>query len=162
MSKAPKPVDVISSHLTKEEIANRKEAEAKLKGRSDLVYKIPKSLSKIEKKVYKFLIEELRASDILTNLDSEILIITTDSIIKMEECRKIINELGVVITKSDGGVYKNPAQAVYKEYFAIYSKCMLELPLSPSSRARLGNINLNNEKDKKDPLLNAVNKNKKE
>ena len=39
-----KPIELSSGHYTKEEIEQRKEAEEKLKGNSDLVYKVPKQL----------------------------------------------------------------------------------------------------------------------
>ena len=95
-----KPIELSTGHYTKEEIEQRKEAEEKLKGNSDLVYEIPKQLkAKKEKDMYLFLVGELKASNILNNLDINILIQTVNSIFQMEEANKKIKEFGQVIQK---------------------------------------------------------------
>ena len=93
-----KPIELSTGHYTKEEIEQRKEAEEKLKGNSDLVYEVPKQLKgKKEKDMYLFLVGELKASNILINLDINILIKTVNSIFQMEEANKKIKEFGQVI-----------------------------------------------------------------
>ncbi|MDK0745836.1 phage terminase small subunit P27 family [Clostridium perfringens] len=156
MAKASKPVNLLNKHLTKEEIANRKEQEEKLKGRDNKVYRTPATLSKEGKKVYKNLVGELRESNILNNLDIEILLTTVDSILRMQECKDIIDKTGVILTKEDGTLYRNPATTIYKDYNAIYNKCCMELGLSPSSRSKLSLINVNAQQNKNDPLLAAL------
>ena len=156
MAKAPKPIELQNKHLTKEEIENRKEQEERLKGADNKVYKPPKNLSKEEKKIYKFLVNELKESGILCNLDITILKTTVDSIRRMEECKKNIDTYGVVLTKEDGSLYRNPATIIYKDYNSIFNKCCMELGLSPSARARLAQFNIQAEKDKEDPVLKAL------
>nr|WP_301335083.1 phage terminase small subunit P27 family [Holtiella tumoricola] len=127
-----------------------------MKGNSDLVYEPPKHLSNKEKSLYTFLVEELRASGILNNLDVTMLEATVDSIVKMQEANKLIKKHGLVIEKSDGSLQRNPASTIYKDYNAIFNKCCMELGLSPSARARLSVINANTKKNNEDPLLKIL------
>ena len=158
---AAKPVDMQTAHLTKEQIQNRKEAEDALKGNDDLVYIVPSELkTKPEKELYTFLVTELKNTGILQNLDREILIQCVNSIIKMRDANKAIKKYGMVNEKADGTLSKNPACSIYKDYQTIYYQCLLQLGLSPSSRAKLALINVNTQQQKDDPLLNILNKNK--
>lgn len=157
MARSAKPVDLQTSHLTRKEITERKEAEEKLKGNDDLVYTPPTSLkTKKEKELYKFLVEQLKASGILNNLDIQILAQTVDSIIKMQDANKLIKKYGMVIEKEDGTLQKNPAVTIYKEYQQIFYQCCMSLGLSPSSRAKLSIINLADKNNKEDPTLKAL------
>lgn len=157
MARASLPVELQKAHLTKEEIQERKQQEEQLKGNDDLVYSLPKQLkSKKEKELYLFLVEELKASGILNNLDINILIQTVDSIVKMEEANKLMKKHGLVLYKEDGSGQKNPAVQVYKDYQTIFYQCCLQLGLSPSARAKLGNINLQNKQNNEDPLLKVL------
>lgn len=156
MAKAPKPIELQNKHLTKEEIENRKEQEERLRGADNKVYKTPKNLSKEEKKIYKFLVGELKESGILCNLDITILKTTCDAICRMEECRNNINQHGVVLEKEDGTLYRNPATTIYKDYNSIFNKCCMEIGLSPSSRSRLAQFNINSIQEKEDPLLQIL------
>ncbi|MDZ4994385.1 phage terminase small subunit P27 family [Clostridium perfringens] len=158
MARSSKPVELIkeSSRLTKEEYESRKLQEEKLKGNDDKVYKAPSYLSKVEKKIYKNLVKELQTSNILNNLDITILVTCVDSIVKMEECRQLINENGLVVTKTDGTLTRNPASTIYKDYNAIFNKCCMELGLSPSARSKLSVINMNAKANDEDPLLKAL------
>lgn len=156
MAKAAKPAELQSKHFTKAEIADRKEAEEKLKGNDDLVYKPPRHLQPEEKKLYKFMVKELEVSGILCNLDINILEETVDSICRMRECRDLITQYGILIIKENGDMVKNPACVAYKDYCAIFNKCCMELGLSPSSRARLAQVNINAKQNEEDPLLQAL------
>ncbi|RMC95198.1 phage terminase small subunit P27 family [Clostridium autoethanogenum] len=156
MALSAKPVDLQRSHLTKQEITERKEEEQKLKGNNNKVYKAPSYLSKEEKKLYKFIVKELEASNILNNLDITILETTVDAIVKMKECKKILDEHGLVIPKEDGTLSRNPASLIYKDYVNIFNKCCAEIGLSPSSRAKLSVINVNAKSAKEDPVLQAL------
>ncbi|AGY77978.1 phage terminase small subunit P27 family [Clostridium autoethanogenum] len=156
MALSAKPVDLQRSHLTKQEITERKEEEQKLKGNNNKVYKAPSYLSKEEKKLYKFIVKELEASNILNNLDITILETTVDAIVKMKECKKILDEHGLVTPKEDGTLSRNPASLIYKDYVNIFNKCCNELGLSPSSRAKLSVINVNAKSTKEDPVLQAL------
>jgi len=153
----PLPVNLQSSNLTKVEIAKREAEEKKLKGKSTKVYRAPTHLSKEEKKVYRFIVNELKESDVLNNLDITIVEVAADSVLKMKECKDIIEDLGIVLS-SGGKKVKNPAINAFKDYNTIYNKCCMELGLSPSARARLASINVQKKTTGDDPLLNALRK----
>lgn len=156
MARASKPVDLQTSHLTKEEYESRKEQEKKLKGNDNLVYKPPKNLSKDGKKLYKFLVNELKESGILNNLDITILETCVDAILKMQECNELLEEHGLIITKADGSLVRNPASTIYKDYNAIFNKCCMELGMSPSARSKLASINVQAKENKEDPIIKAL------
>lgn len=156
MARAPKPVDITNKHLTKQEIEERRQAEKKLKGNSNLVYKSPKKLSAPEKRFYRFFVDELQTSGILCNLDINILEQTCTAIVKMQECKDFINEHGIVIVKENGDMVKNPACNAYKDYNTIFNKGMQELGLSPSSRSKLAQMNVNAKQEADDPLLKIL------
>ena len=155
MAKASKPVALIkeSSKLTKQEIKDRLEQEAKLKGNDNLVYEIPQNLSNKEQKIYEFLITELQPSGILNNLDMVILETTANAIAMMEDCKALIKKHGLIKVSDSGALIRNPASIIYKDYVNIFNKCCMELGMSPSARAKLGNINLQDKQKKEDPLL---------
>jgi len=161
MPTAAKPVSMQTAHLTAEEKQNRTEAEEALKGNDDLVYIVPSELkTKPEKELYTFLVTELKNTGILQNLDREILIQCVDSIIKMRDANKAIKKYGMVNVKADGTLSKNPACSIYKDYQTIYYQCLLQLGLSPSSRAKLALINVNTQADKDDPVKQLQKRNK--
>lgn len=156
MARHSKPADLATGKIGKDAIEKRKVQEEKLKGNSDKVYDPPKHLSKIEKELYIFLVEELRASGILNNLDITMLETTVDAIVKMKEANKLIKKYGLLVEKADGTLQRNPASTIYKDYNSIFNKCCMEIGLSPSARARLSVINVNAQKDSEDPLLQLL------
>lgn len=145
-----KPVNIISKNLTNDEIKVRTENEKKLKGKNNIVYNPPDTMSDKEKETYKFLVNELHASDILSNLDIVLLEQTVECIIKLNQIRQETINLPLIQQKN--------YTAMYKEYFNMYLKCCAELGLSPASRAKIANANIIDDKNKKDPLLKVLGK----
>lgn len=157
MAKATKPVCLLeSSRLTKEEIQARQEQEDKLKGNNTLVYDIPEYLTEEEKLVYKFLVDELKESNILNNLDIEILTIASNTIVSLHKERKLLRNEGSVVTKVNGDVTKNPRFSIVKELEKTFQWVCRELALSPSTRASLSLINANAMQQEQDPLLRVL------
>lgn len=136
LARAPKPVALQSSHLTKEEKEVREEKEKKLKGNNDKVYIPPKGMRKVVKDIYMNIVEELREADILNNLDIELLSTTAYSIYRMRTARKKLDKEGLVIEGARGPI-KSPYVQVEKDYQGIFHTGCLQLGLSPSSRAKL-------------------------
>lgn len=166
MAKAALPLELQTKHLTKQEIEARKTEELKLNGNDSLVYKTPRGLSKEERKVYKFLTKELEVSGILNNLDITILKTTANAICMMDECKDSISKNGLVIEifdKDEDGkaflvkVIRNPSSKIYIDYVTIFNKGMMELGMSPSSRAKLAQLNVNAKVEKEDEVTKALN-----
>lgn len=156
MPKASKPVSMMNKHLSKDEVEALKEAEAKVKTASDRVYEIPTDIIKSEQEVYKFIVEEMKELDILTNLDIERIKICANAVVNIRQARVLIRKYGLVYEKPDGSLQKNPAVNVLKDYEAIYSKCEKELCLSPQSRMALSKMMADIQANSEDELLKIL------
>lgn len=152
MARPPKSVDQSNWHMTKAEMETRKQAEEKIKGADDLITRTPSWLGKEAKKIYKFLIEQFKQTGILTNLDKETVAICADTIAKMREAQKLIDELGLIV---DGKA--NPAINIYEKYSKIYAKMITELGLSPTARSRMALTQVKAQQEEQDPILKIIN-----
>ncbi|MBS4539815.1 phage terminase small subunit P27 family [Clostridium sp. D2Q-11] len=150
MARPAKSVDVMSKNLTKEEYEARKAAEESLKGGSDKI-KPPIYLNDKAKSIFNYIVEELKESGILTNLDVYILATCANAIVRIQEAEEILNE---GLFEKDGKV-KN-ALRVKESYTKEFFRCTNELSLSPQSRAKLANINIQKQLEKDDPVLKLL------
>ena len=148
MALAPKTVDLISGHLTKEEINKRREAENKLKGNNDLI-KPPSYLSSKQKRIFNFISKELVNVNILNNLDITLLEVCSVAIDRIRDIESKIN-------KNPDLILNNKLITIKTKYTQQFFKCMQELGLSPSSRARLALLNIQKEDKETDPLLKIL------
>lgn len=126
-----------TSHLTKDEVEKRQEAEKKIKGNNNKVYKPPKGIPDDVKKIYKTLVTELKEADILNNLDIELLITTSYAIFRMRKARNYMDQYGEIDVGPKGTNVKSPYVQIEKDYQAIFHTGCLQLGLSPSSRAKI-------------------------
>lgn len=162
MAKASKPstlIELESFSGNKDKLNKRIEMEESLRGGDDKVYKPPKHLNKNTKKVYKAIVEELKQSGILTNVDSYILETTADAIVRMRNCTILIDTYGELIDRTDKRtkqveLMKNPAITAYKDYQQIFLQGCRELGMSPSQRAKIGQLNI--EKAEEDGLNDLI------
>ena len=148
MARPCKSVNMMSKNLTKEEKEVRLEIEKKLKGNADKI-KPSKDLSTRQKKIFKFIVEELKASDILGNVD----------IYLLEECSIAIDRMQrieIEINKNEEKMFDSDIRKTKESYRQSYFRCCNELCLSPQSRAKLSNINLQAKQQQEDPLLKAL------
>lgn len=148
MARPSKSVKLTAKNLSKEELDIRDMVEEKLKGNSDKIVP-PKYLSADQKKIYNFIVAELEASGVLSNLDTYILETACISIDRIKEIEMKINQdFGNIINKS--------LMSAKDKYTKDFFRCCNELCLSPQSRAKLGNINLKAQEDAEDPLLKLL------
>lgn len=148
MARPSKSVKVMSKNLTKEERELRLAAEEKLKGGADNISP-PTHLNASQKKIFNYIIEQLNESGILGNLDTYILSQASIAIDRLQQIEKIIN-------KDINRMYDKDLMKAKSEYTKDFFRCCNELSLSPQSRAKLGNINLQAEQEKQDPLLQVL------
>lgn len=153
MARPPKPIALMTSNLSKEEVENRKEAEKKVKGNNNKVYRPRKELPDQVKSIYKSIANELKEADVLSNLDIDLLETTAYAIYRMRQARDRINKDGIVIT-TPKGIAKHPAINIEKDYQSIFQNGCIQLGLSPSARAKLAIIHL--ESDKEESLEDKV------
>lgn len=148
MARPCKSVEVISKHLTRDEIQKRKEQEEKLKGSADDI-KPPSFLSKEQRKIFKYIVKQLEIAGILGNLDVYIL----------ATCSIAIDRLQVIETKINediNNLYNKDLMSTKDKYMKDFFRCCNELSLSPQSRAKLGNLNIQAQKENEDAVKLAL------
>ncbi len=148
MARPTKSVKTMSKNLTKEEKSIRAKMEEKLRGDTDNISP-PKHLNARQKKIFNYIVEELAASEIIGNLDIYILGTCSIAIDRLQEIEKMIN-------KDIEKLYDKDLLSAKDKYTKDFFRCTNELSLSPQSRAKLGNINLQKKKKDEDPLLKIL------
>lgn len=142
-------IEVQSRHNTKEEIEERKKAQEELRGPGDKIENPPDYLTDDQVKIYNFIIEELKASGILGNLDVFLLATCSIAIDRLQYIEGIIN-------KKPRAICNKELMSAKDKYNKDFFRCCNELSLSPQSRAKFGNLKLKAKADEEDPLLKAL------
>ncbi|MFQ9979568.1 P27 family phage terminase small subunit [Clostridium cadaveris] len=137
---------------TKDEINERNENEEKLKGKADNISPT-QDLNDNQLSIFNFIKNELEESKLLGNLDSFILTTCVIAIDRLQYIEEKINDKQNLIFNKDLMNSK-------KVYTADFLRCCNELSLSPQSRAKLANLNLNAKQDKEDDALNTIRRKK--
>ncbi|MDB1935129.1 phage terminase small subunit P27 family [Clostridium tertium] len=148
MARPCKPIETQSRHNTKEEIEARKKQEEKLKGLADKI-KPPKYLNKDQKKIFKYIVDELKASGILSNLDIYVLATCSIAISRLTEIEKQIN-------KDITNLWDKTLMSSKDKYTKDFFRCCNELSLSPQARAKIGSLALQAKEKEEDPLIKAL------
>ena len=145
MARPSKSVALQTRDMSNEERQSRLENEQKLKGNSDNII-APSYLNEQQKKIFDYIVNELRASNILGNLDIYILATCSIAIDRLQTIETMINNNSELLF--DKGLL-----ATKDKYTKDLFRCTNELSLSPSSRSKLANINYQIKQDEQDPLL---------
>jgi len=138
----PTHLKVVSgkSHMTKEEVKARIEAEEQLTPKADKV-KPPSWLSKEAKKEWKAIAPELIRLGLLTNIDINALAVYCDAVAKYAEAAKRLDEEGIIVeyTNARGAtnLVRSPWTQIASQYATIIRQFLSEFGLSPSARASL-------------------------
>jgi len=148
MARPCKSVVVMSKNLTQEELKARQKHEQKLKGKADKL-KPPSYLNSRQKKIFKYIVSELESAGILGNLDIYILTTVSIAIDRLQEIETMINE-------DIQNAFDSNVIGAKKKYTDDLYRCCNELSLSPQARAKLGNINIETQKQNSDPLLKVL------
>lgn len=149
MARPPKNIALVQSHASKDEIEKRTLVENKIKGSGDKL-SAPKHLSKTQKSIYNSIVNELKTSGILGNLDTYILETCAISIDRLQEIERIINE-------DIQMMFDRQLLSAKDKYSKEFFKCCTELCLSPQSRAKIGTLNVLKQDNDTDPLLKILN-----
>ena len=149
MPRPSKSAELLAScSQTKEEIRIRKERENRLKGGENELNP-PTYLSKEQKKIFRNIVSELKASGILGNLDVYILAQCSIAIDRLQTIEAEIN--------ADPSLLRDTKLISSKEKYAKdFYRCCNELSLSPQARAKMANINLQQKQEQEDPLLKVL------
>ena len=139
-------VKTTSKHLTKSEADVKSSTEEKLRGRADKL-RPPKYLTTAQKKIFKFIVKELEGSEILGNLDVYVLTECSIALDRMQEIESRINE-------EPHNILNDKLLQSKDRYIKSFFRCCNELCLTPQSRAKMGNLNLQAKEE--NPLIKAL------
>lgn len=131
---------------TKAEINQRIRNETRLKGLCDKIIP-PEYLSAHQKTLFQYIVSELELSGILGNLDVYILTTCTIAIDRLQTIETMINNNIELLNDRE-------IMSAKDKYTKDLYRCCNELSLSPQSRAKMANINL--QKNEENPLLKAL------
>ena len=148
MARPSKPISVQSRHNTKEEIEKRKEQEERLKGLADKINP-PKHLTKNQKKIFKFIVDQLKASGILSNLDIFMLTTCAIAVDRINGIEEMINKKPMLLKDKDLMSSKD-------KYSKDFFRCSNELSLSPQARAKIAGLKLQAKEKEDDPVIKAL------
>ena len=143
MARPTKAANLTSGVYRKDVLDARKANEEMLKGEANVI-KPPSYLSAAQKRIFRYIVSGLEASGILGNLDVYVLAECSICIDRMQTIEKDMNKNGL-----DPNLVK-----VKDSYTKAFFRYCNELSLSPQSRAKLANINLQ-AKDE-NPLLKVL------
>ncbi|WP_077616920.1 phage terminase small subunit P27 family [Caenibacillus caldisaponilyticus] len=128
------------NRLTKSEIEQRREAEKKIKPKSNKV-KPPAWLNDVAKKEFKRIVKEMQELEILTNVDVDALALYCDAYASYIECTRIIDEEGMMVEYTNKAAETNkvphPLLTKKKQLAEQMKALATEMGLTPASRAKL-------------------------
>lgn len=135
-----------AKHLTEAERESKLSVEEKLRGSADKL-RPPKHLTPPQKKIFRFIVGELKSSQILGNLDIYVLTECSVALDRMQDIERRINEQPELLASQS-------LMSAKDRYTKSFFRCCNELCLSPQSRAKMGNLNLQAKEE--NPLIKAL------
>lgn len=137
------------------------ELEKEIKGKDDKIFEIPENLDEVGKIYYQFLVEELKETGVLSNLDIPLLTQTSDCLSKMQQADEILNQSGLMISEQDRygneKLKEHPMVKTKQNYLSQFRALATQLGMSPSSRAQLAELKLSKQQNDSDPVLQLLN-----
>lgn len=136
------------SSQTKEEIDSRIEYEEKVRGKAERI--VPsQELNENQFYLFNYIVNELKASEILSNLDKFLLTKCAIAIDRLKVLEEKCNKNPVLMFNKD---FKAAKETYDKDFY----RCCNELCLSPQSRAKIANVNLNTKNAEEDAVVKAL------
>lgn len=147
MARSTKSITTRTGHMSKTDIDRRLEYEAKLRGDSDKI-RAPAYLTLQQKKYFRTIVDYLKESGILGNIDVYLLAQTAITIDWIQACEVAINQEVVVDEEGNPNPHIKIRTAYMKDFFRMCN----ELNLSLQARAKIANINCSAKAKKTDSL----------
>lgn len=149
MARPCKGVNILQDRsLPKEEARARAKGEKMLRGASGKL-KPPPYLSDTQKKIFRYIVTELKASGILGNLDVYILAQCSIAIDRLQAIEQMVNN-------DTSLLFDTKLMGTRKKYADDLYRCCNELSLSPQSRAKVVNLNIKEREANADPVLQLL------
>lgn len=145
MARPAKATKTLAGHATKEDIEERTAAEDALRGSADRLTP-PDWLTDDQRAIFEFVVAEMKASDVLGNLDIYVLTQFAVATERMFSIEQTINAdfLPEVMDKE--------LMYARNSYVKDFYRGANELSLSPQARAKIGTLSLAKKKEAEDPL----------
>lgn len=147
MGRPAKSAAIMAKHLTKKEKAARLNAEQNLKSG---IPAPPEFLTKSQRKIFRAIIRDLNAADVLGKIDVYVLTTAAIAIDRLRDIERLIND------DTETRLLDKKLLDAKKQYTSDFFRCCNELCLSPQSRAKLGKLRFDAEAEKQDPLLKML------
>jgi P27 family predicted phage terminase small subunit len=145
MARPSKNASVQSSKMGHREKAVRKATEDLLKNNSEEI-KPSNRLNSNQKRIFNYIVDQLKASEILGNIDIYLLETCSIAVDRLQEIEKMINrDFQMILSKE--------LMAAKEKYTKDFFRCCNELSLSPQSRAKFGILAVKQGEIESDPLL---------
>ena len=146
--------------LNKQQIQERKEIEQRLLGSGDKLDTVPEYLHPVEKAYYRYLIEELKLTNLICNIDIPLIEQTSHCLKMVQEAREYVNKMGILIEGTDRNgkntLVQNPAIKIELDYMSKYNALCNQLCLSPKARADIAKKKADIKEEQEDPLLKIL------
>lgn len=163
MARPSTPASVQSGHnMSKADKEALAKAEQEMLNPPTKVYEIPEKVQENEAWAYwyTFIVEELRASNLLKDIDIPVITETAYVLYMMEESKRWIDEEGQIVKsydKNNNEVLKaNPAIQVYNNMLTQFKTLAVSLGMTPSARSSMAKATLDDKAKKESPLLKAL------
>lgn len=160
MSRA-KPASICTGKISKEEKEKRTQLEEEMKGDSRPPKTAPAflCLDNEGEKFYRMMIRNL-PEDLLNYLDVFSLGICCDALSKMEQCKRILQQEGLLVEYTNkagaSNIIEHKAINIYQKYVGIFNTYGSKLGLSPADRAKIVSLaHKATEVDEFEQLLNS-------
>jgi len=149
---------------TKEHLDARAIVEEEMRGEDSLLRQAPSWLDEYGVIYYHFMLDQMEQFDFLGNLDIPVVAQTADCLSKMQQLDEYLKEPDTdliihIYDKQGNDVPKeNPAIGTKLKYLVQFRALATQLGLSPSSRAQLAEMQIQEgvqEKDVVDAIING-------
>lgn len=143
MARPTKAAAMTTGTYRKDVLESRQINEELLKGEATCI-EPPDYLTDAQRSIFQYIVTNLEASGILGNLDVYVLAECSICIDRMQEIERDMNEKGL----------SGPLLRMKDSYTKAFFRYCNELSLSPQSRAKLANINV--QAAEENPLMKAL------
>lgn len=156
-----KDTTALQGAYTKEALKKRVEEENRIKGNSDnLVAPDFIQLDEVALKKFDELVKELKAVDVIANVDVDLLAIYAESWSKYVRATKMLMAQSLVEEQENksGALTKmqNPYIKIQQSYTQQLIKLASLFGLSPADRTRIAHLNPSDKNEKADPLMELL------
>lgn len=148
MPRPAKPVELQSKHNTKSDIKKRQSVQNSLKGDSSCIVP-PYKLSESQLNIFNKIRDVYNSVDLIGELDVYTLAEGAVVIDRLQQLEMMINNDPTLLTDKE-------IMMIRKGYTQDYYRLCNELGLSPQSRAKLGSLSLQKDKQNNDTLLQLL------